>query len=308
MGERMAAMKSLGPLGAAVLAAMLCAVSAARAQPADPAAIRLYGKAPAAAANPERTDVRDGLRVIRNVSDPTLTAFLPDPAKATGTAVIVAPGGAFMLLSYDSEGALVARRLAEHGVAAFLLKYRLEPTPNDPAAFAVVLMRRLSGARNADAASGGTSPFTTEDQATADGAEALRLVRRRAAEWKVDPHRVGFLGFSAGAIMTTNLATADERASRPDFVGVIYGALRGPVPADAPPAFFATASDDPLLGKAAIPMVEAWRAARRPAELHLYERGGHGFGLVPKGSSSDHWLDEFLWWMQGRGLLKAAAR
>ena len=307
MGERKAAMTSLGLWGAAVFAATLCAGSSA-AQPADPAAMRLYDKAPTAAASPERTDVRDGLRVIRNVSDPTLTAFLPDPAKATGTAVIVAPGGAFMLLSYDSEGTLVARRLAEHGVAAFLLKYRLEPTPADPAAFAVVLMRRLGEARNADTASGGAPRFTTEDQASADGAEAVRLVRRRAAEWKIDPHRVGFLGFSAGAIMTTNLATADDRASRPDFVGVIYGALRNPVPADAPPAFFATARDDPLLGKAAIPMVEAWRAAKRPAELHLYERGGHGFGLVPKGSSSDHWLDEFLWWMEGRGLLKRAAR
>ncbi|HEV7384677.1 MAG TPA: alpha/beta hydrolase [Phenylobacterium sp.] len=286
---------------------MLCAGSAAG-QPAEPAAIRLYDKPPAAAANPERTDVRNGLRVVRNVSDPTLTAFLPDPAKATGTAVIVAPGGAFMLLSYDSEGALVARRLAEHGVAAFVLKYRLEPTPADPAAFAAVVMRRLSEARNTAVASGGTSPFTTEDQATADGAEALRLVRRRAAEWKIDPHRVGFLGFSAGAILTTNLATADDPATRPDFVGVIYGALRKPVPADAPPAFFATASDDPLLGKAAVPMVEAWHVAKRPAELHLYERGGHGFGLVPKGSSSDHWFDEFLWWMDGRGLLKGATQ
>ncbi len=85
---------------------------------------------------------------------------------------------------------------------------------------------------------------------------------------------------------------------------MIYGALRRPVPTDAPPAFFATAADDPLLANAAEPMFDAWRAARRPAELHLYERGGHGFGLVPKGASSDHWLDEFFWWMQSLGLIK----
>ena len=89
---------------------------------------------------------------------------------------------------------------------------------------------------------------------------------------------------------------------------MIYGALRNPVPKDAPPAFIATAVDDPLLAKAARPMFDAWRAANRPAELHLYERGGHGFGLVPQGSSSDHWFDEFVWWMEGRGLLKAKAR
>jgi acetyl esterase/lipase len=116
------------------------------------------------------------------------------------------------------------------------------------------------------------------------------------------------LGFSAGGILTANLATAADPASRPDFVGVIYGALRNPVPKDAPAAFIATAVDDPLLAKAAQPMFDAWRAANRPAELHLYERGGHGFGLVPKGSSSDHWFEEFVWWMEGRGLLKKAAR
>jgi acetyl esterase/lipase len=193
-------------------------------------------------------------------------------------------------------------------VAAFLLKYRLEPTPPEPAAFAVLLMRRLNDARKADPVTGAPDRFATEDLATADGAEAVRLVRRDAAKWNVDPHRVGVLGFSAGAILTTNLATAPDPAGRPDFVGVIYGALRNPVPRDAPPAFIATAIDDPLLAKAAQPMFDAWRAANRPAELHLYERGGHGFGLVPKGSSSDHWFEEFVWWMEGRGLLKKAAR
>jgi YD repeat-containing protein len=285
-----------------------CTGAAQSAAPADPPAIPLYAKPFPAAANPEQTDTRDGLRVIRNVSEPTLTVFLPDRAKATGTAVIVAPGGAFMMLSYDSEGAMVARRLADRGVAAFLLKYRLEPTPPSMAAFAPLLMRRLGEARKADSVTGAPDRFTTEAEATADGAQAIRLVRRDAAKWNVDPRRVGFLGFSAGAIMTANLATAPDAADRPDFAGVIYGALRNPVPKDASPAFIATAADDPLLAKAARPMFDAWRAAGRPAELHLYERGGHGFGMVAQGASSDHWFDEFVWWMEGRRLLKAKAQ
>jgi acetyl esterase/lipase len=304
----MSPLKTVALAGLAAVLFVGCTGAAQSAAPADPPSIPIYAKAPPAGPNPERTDVRDGLRVIRNVSEPTLTAFLPDPAKATGVAVIVAPGGAFVMLSYDSEGALVARRLAEQGVAAFVLKYRLEPTPPEPAAFAAVLMRKLNGARKADPAIGAPDRFATEDLATADGAEAVRLVRRDAAKWNVDPHRVGMLGFSAGGILTANLATAADPASRPDFVGVIYGALRNPVPKDAPPAFIATAVDDPLLAGAARPMFDAWRAANRSAELHLYERGGHGFGLVPKGSSSDHWFEEFVWWMEGRGLLKKTAR
>ncbi len=140
--------RPLNTWAVAGLTALLCVGCTGAAQsaapPADPPAIQLYAKPFPAAENPERTDTRDGLRVIRNVSEPTLTAFLPDPAKATGAAVIVAPGGAFIMLSYDSEGAMVARRLAEQGVAAFLLKYRLEQTPSSPALFAPVLMRRLA--------------------------------------------------------------------------------------------------------------------------------------------------------------------
>ena len=137
---------------------------------------------------------------------------------------------------------------------------------------------------------------------------AVRLVRGRAAQFGIDPHRLGFLGFSAGAMTTTNVATSADPADRPDFIGVIYGALRHPVPHDAPPAFFATAADDPLLPNAPIPMFEAWKAAGRPAELHIFERGGHGFGMLPNGATSDHWIDEFLWWVEARGLLKSSAK
>jgi acetyl esterase/lipase len=292
----------------AVIGAMVAAllVGPAPAGAAEPAAIRLYPDAAPAAAG-EQVETRDGARTLRNVTDPTLTPFLPAPGAGSGAVVIIAPGGAFMMLSYDSEGTLVARWLAAHGVAAFVLKYRLEPTPRAPAAFMPALMRRLTEVRQTPPGAG-VPPLPSEALADADAVAAIRLVRAQANELHIDPHKVGFLGFSAGAIVATTVSTGPDPADQPDFTGVLYGALRGAVPADAPPAFFATAADDPLLAAQAVPMFEAWKAAHRPAELHLYERGGHGFGLTPKGSSSDHWLDEFFWWMQGRGLVPAGSR
>ncbi|MBU1378518.1 MAG: alpha/beta hydrolase [Alphaproteobacteria bacterium] len=287
---------------AAILIGLPFAATAAEAPP-----IPLYAAPLPAGANPERTDTLPGkgLRFIRNVSQPSVTAFLPDPAKATGAAVIVAPGGAFMMLSYDSEGVLVAQKLAERGIAAFVLKYRLEQTPDALPLFMAELGKRMKAATPATAETPRLPPFPTEALAAEDAATAVRLVRGRAADWKIDPKRIGFVGFSAGAITASNIATG-EASGRPDFVGIIYGSLGRPVPKDAPPAFIATAADDRLLADAAVPMFNAWRAAGRPAELHMYERGGHGFGMPPQGSSSDHWLDEFVWWMEARGLLKAA--
>jgi acetyl esterase/lipase len=275
--------------------AFAAAIWAAPALAADLPAIALYapGVLPAATAA-ERTD--NGL--LHNVSQPSLTPVLPAPGKANGQAVIVAPGGGFLVLSWENEGMAVARRLADAGVTAFVLKYRLGPTPTEPAAFTKFFGGKMAEL-SAMAARGGPlpPPFPTEGLAAADAAEAVKLVRRRAAEWQVDPHRVGFVGFSAGAFTASSIATGDP-AGRPDFVGIIYGALRNPVPKDAPPAFIATAADDPLVKAYASPMFQAWKAAGRPAELHIYERGGHGFGMGHQGSTSDHWFDEFLWWIQ----------
>jgi acetyl esterase/lipase len=147
-------------------------------------------------------------------------------------------------------------------------------------------------------------PFAGERHAVEDGARAVMIVRQRASEWGVDPHRVGFLGFSAGAFLATDLAIGDK-GSRPDFVGLIYGGLRTPVPADASPAFIAGAADDEYLPNDPVLLYAAWRQAGVAAELHIYERGGHGFDLTPKGKTSDHWFDEFVWWMQSRGLMGA---
>lgn len=296
-------------LGAAIVAAWFQATPSAAA-PAGGEIIPLYAVgALKPLPVPERTDAvpPTGLRVIRNVSAPTLEVFPPAPGKANGAAVIVAPGGGFMMLSYDSEGTLVAKRLAAEGVTAFVLKYRVAQTPEDPIAFLAEMRSLLTAVAAKSAAQmriGELPRFPTEDLAVADAQQAVRLVRRRAAEWGIDPARIGLVGFSAGAITATDVAIGDQSA-RPDFVGIIYGAVRGPVPADAAPAFIAAAADDPLLKAAPEPLFNAWKAAGRPAELHIFERGGHGFGLTPQGSSSDHWLNEFLWWMQARGLLSA---
>ena len=282
-------------LGLAAAMALAFAGMAPAAQAADAPAIMLYapGALPAAAA-PERMD--NGL--LNNVSQPTLTPVLPARGKANGQAVIVAPGGGFLVLAWDKEGMAVARRLADAGVTAFVLKYRLGETPTDPAAF----MKYFNGKMGDLAVSAARGeplppPFPAEGLAAADAAQAVKLVRRRAAEWGLDPHRVGFVGFSAGAITAANIATG-EPAGRPDFVGIIYGALRSPVPKDAPPAFIATAADDVLVRNYAAPMFQQWKAAGRPAELHIFERGGHGFGMNVQSSTSDHWIDEFLWWLQ----------
>jgi acetyl esterase/lipase len=140
---------------------------------------------------PEQWMTTGPLQGVRNVVNPTLTPVLPDPAKATGAAVIVAPGGAFRFLSMDSEGWAVARWLADRGVAAFVLKYRTVPTPRDEAGFGKSLMTVMSGPRS------DTIPLDATAEAVEDAATAVRLVRTRATEWKVDTGKFGFVGFSA---------------------------------------------------------------------------------------------------------------
>ena len=240
-----------------------------------------------------------GGRTVRNVTDPTVTPFLPEPGKATGAAVIVAPGGGFYSLSIDDEGYQVARWLADHGVAAFVLKYRPDPTPRDVPAFTAAVIKRVTAIAKGD-------HFETPPQALEDASAAVRLVRNRAAEWGVDPRRVGFVGFSAGAITALSVGVTDDKTARPDFIAPIYGPMYArAVPADAPPLFVAIALDDPIFarGGESFGLVDSWRTARRPVEAHLYERGGHGFGLG-KSAATKLWADEFYAWMQDRGLLR----
>lgn len=288
-------------LAVVVLALPTCAGGSLAAEPEPVIQVYAEGLLPQGEM-PERTDKLMGELRVRNVSLPSLTAFLPEPGKANGAAVIVAPGGGFVMLSWESEGTQVAQRLADLGFVSFVLKYRLDQTPDDPEAFMREFTKQVSEDSQQRSERVQNETFPMERPAAADAAEAVRLVRRRAAEWGIDPNRVGFVGFSAGGVTAANVATLDP-TGRPDYVGIIYGALHNPVPSDAPPAFIATSADDRLLSDAAIPIFEAWRKAGRPAELHIFEKGGHGYGMNVQGLSSDHWFDEFVWWMQARGVM-----
>ncbi|MCW2381290.1 alpha/beta hydrolase [Sphingobium sp. B2D3C] len=272
--------------------------------PAEPGAIPLGTGPVKGATAPESWFRQYGVPMARNVSTATVTPVLPAPGKANGTAVIVAPGGAFLLLSMENEGWQVARALADRGITAFVLKYRLRPTPPALADFDRQLRAAFASVGRAETRSSPDEAVAGLPEQIADAVAAITLVRARSAEWGIDPKRVGMMGFSAGA-MTTMVTTL----ARPDldlaFIAPIYGSMeRVTVPADAPPLFGVIASDDPLFAKKGFGLLDAWQEAGKPVEFHLYERGGHGFGLGKEGTTSTGWLDAFVAWLDMHGLLK----
>lgn len=237
---------------------------------------------------------------VRNVVQPTLTPVLP-AGPSTGTAVIVAPGGGFLGLAIDHEGWRVARWLANHGVAAFVLKYRVLPTPASTTVFDDEFNRMRRGEKVQFA-----PPDDTPPEALADGLAALRHVRAHAADYRIDPKRVGFMGFSAGGFLTRSVI-ANAGAEMPAFAAPIYPRMTAmTVPANAPPLFVAIAQDDFLLKSGGLGLVESWRTADKPIEFHLLADGGHGFGYGRPGTASDGWLDLFYRWLGNRGLLAPA--
>jgi acetyl esterase/lipase len=250
--------------------------------------------------------------LVWNVTQPTLAVIKPAPGKANGAAVIVAPGGGFRVLSYKNEGLRVAQWLAEHGVTAFVLKYRLHRMPDDPAEVRKGLDQMLAAAA---ARPSGKSPEGApppgmprmefgplELQAIGDGQRAVKLVRERAKEFGVDPQRIGIIGFSAGGAVAGGAAVRAQPPDRPNFVGVIYAGLPDPIPAQAPPAFFAAAADDPL-SNAMPELFVRWRASGAPAEIHIYAKGQHGFGTAKQGLPVDHWLEAFDAWLAQQGFV-----
>jgi acetyl esterase/lipase len=289
----------------AALALLLSGAAAAQpvvAPPPQPGAIPLRTGG-VAGGQPEELWSRTGNRYsLRNVTQATLTPVLPAPGTATGAGVVVAPGGAFRTLSIDSEGFEIARWLADHGIAAFVLKYRLVPTSPDLPAFA----REMKGVMtSAVAAPGRPSQLPTPPFAVEDGAAALRLVRDQAATFGVDPTRVGMMGFSAGARMTVAVALQATPETMPAFIAPIYPPMEGvTVPATAPPMFVALAADDPLFGRAGYGLIDSWAQARKKVEFHLFQRGGHGFGSGMTGTTSTGWLEQFHRWLDMNGLLK----
>ena len=273
--------------------------------PAQPGAIELGTPALPGAEHQEAWHRQYDSVFARNVTVATLTPFLPDPGKANGTAVIVAPGGGFRSLSMENEGWDVARALADRGVAAFVLKYRLNQTPPDLDGFAQSIRQMLAGPRPPRDPG---SPEAVAALATQleDSRAAFALVRSRAGEWGVDPDRIGMIGFSAGAMLTMVTALAGEDA-QPAFIANIYGPISSlHVPADAPPLFVALAADDGLFSDAGFGLIESWHKAGRPVEFHYYERGGHGFGMYPKDTTSTGWFDAYASWLKMHGLLEPA--
>lgn len=276
------------------------------AAPAEPDAIPLYTGAAPGSENARQKEVWSYLwdqRVVRNVTHPTLTPVLPDPAKANGTAVIVIPGGGFLFGSMDNEGWPIAKWLADRGVAAFILKYRLEETPDAEPAFTTALMARFAAGANANDEARKLSGIRF---AMADAQTALKRVRAGSVKWHINPNRVGLLGFSAGAMTTLGVTLANDPAARADFIAPIYGPMGAVVPPEnAPPMFTALAADDGFFGGQGFGLVESWQKAKRPVELHFYEGGGHGFGSFKKGTTSDNWFLHYMAWLEARGLLKS---
>ena len=264
--------------------------------PAQPSAIPLKtGPLPGATVK-ESWHSQYGSAFARNVTEATLTPFLPDPAKATGAGVIVAPGGGFRTLSMQNEGWDVAKALAARGIAAFVLKYRLNQTPAS--------IEEFSRAAPPRPRTSFTERMATLGPQIADTSAAFALVRARSGEWKVDPKRIGMVGFSAGAMLTmaTTLGGGD---AKPAFIGDIYGPLEAvTVPADAPPLFAALAADDPLFAGRGMGLIDSWVAAKKPVEFHLYGQGGHGFGMYPKETTSTGWFEAFYRWIVMNGFTK----
>ncbi len=255
--------------------------------------------------------VAAGTTMLRNISDPTLTVYRPAPGAANGVGVIVCPGGGWRILAWEHEGLDVAAWFAERGYTAFLLKYRVQATPSSPADFEAamaVMNSQIVAPIPAAKAPRALSELVRDDVsrlareiAADDGRQALAIVRERAGDWGMDPERVGMIGFSAGAFLAADIAMHPDGPPLA-FVAPIYGGETSglAVPADAPPLFTVIAQDDRILFKVVEGLYADWSNADRPAELHIFARGGHGFGMVRQGLPVDRWIDLLADWLADR--------
>lgn len=241
--------------------------------------------------------------MARNITKATLTPFLADPKKANGTSVIVAPGGGFMWLSMGNEGWEVAEALAARGINAFVLKYRLQPTADTLEAFEGQMNQRMADAAKASAGNPPPRPSNDFTNQLQDVEAAYALITSRAKEWNVNVDKIGMMGFSAGARLTMETALKSQKVKLA-FISPIYGSLEGvDVPKNAPPMFFAIASDDFLFhGEAKL--IKSWYDAKIPVEFHLYQNGGHGFGLGNPNRTSNKWFESYIYWLEINGFIK----
>jgi acetyl esterase/lipase len=245
-----------------------------------------------------------GIHIVRNVTVPTLTVFPAKSAGRTKTAVIIAPGGGFRVLAVDQEGYPVAEWFSQHGITAFVLKYRLAFTPGTDQEFAPNLLAPPVPRPTNGALAPNALPDEAQKNGIADGIQALKVVRANAAKWGIAADKIVFVGFSAGGVVTCGTMLAEDAVDRPNFVAPIYGAPFGAmpnIPPGTPPAFIAVAEDDPLAAVPVLKFFDALRAAKLTPELHVFRSGQHGFSMSQRGTS-DHWIDELYWWMESYGL------
>jgi acetyl esterase/lipase len=235
--------------------------------------------------------------VVTNVSIPTLTVYEPAADKRNGTSVVICPGGGLYALSIESEGTQVAEWLAERGVTAFVLKYRLVPTGEDGT------LDIMNDGAQVSVKAGKVLPM-----ATSDALHAIDYVRMNAPKYNLAPNQIGLMGFSAGGAVTMSATYNYTTNNRPDFIAPVYAWMdvvtATPMPEDAPPIFVACASDDPLmLAPASVKLFNEWLSNGKKAELHMYARGGHGFGMKKQNLPSDKWIEHFGEWLDGEGLM-----
>jgi len=286
---------------------------------AQPKIIKIWpSQVPGSISNPAYREISEFTDILRisQVSDPDIAVFLPPAEKATGTAVVICPGGGYGILAYDYEGADIAKWLNTIGIAGIILKYRL---PSD-----LIMKNKTIG------------PLQ-------DAQEAIRIVRRNAKEWNINPLKIGIMGFSAGGHLASTLSThymdkvyetTDTTSARPDFSILIYPvismdkdithggsrtALLGSNPdqstidkfsnelqvnKNTPPTFLVHAADDE-----AVPVQNStnyFLALQKhdvPAELHIYEKGGHGFSMPKSKGTESTWPEAFKQWLSANGLL-----
>lgn len=293
-----------------IVAALLLCSGLAAAQPQE---LRLWPRGVFDAESgsyPETVMMQpSGDRIVTNVRNPTLTVFLPEASRATGAAVVVAPGGALRLLSLDNEGVKVAEWLNELGIAAFVLKYhtlQLEdprrPFPPPPAAGTLPPRELEIRNANANPAPNDAALARVLELAVADAQQALRLVRSNAAEWRVDTARVGLMGFSAGGGVAVAAALAPKSDASPDFLVSLYGPslVDVNVPEHAPPLFMAVGNAHFNVTNGMLALFAAWKAAGKPAELHVYDQVTAGFGMTKRNLPVDGWTDRLHEWLVAR--------
>jgi acetyl esterase/lipase len=293
---------------------LCCFLIGARAIPlTDGQTIKIYsGKAPGTE-NWQQKEYTlkggDGYNLVFNVTEPTLTAYVPQ--HPNGTCMLVCPGGGFCMLSIDTEGEMVARELNKWGITAFVLKYRLNPMTDDAgknftdvksAAMRLLLtaavakkkvMEKKNISEDEVLVTDWCAEVPSQPFAFADARQAMTLIRQHAGEWGIKQDHIGIMGFSAGAITAFHQTLVNDAASRPDFTAIIYGGWTAhpAVPAQAGPLFLCSPVKDIFKTEESLNIFNAWKEAQKPVELHYFSDCEHGFGAKTTGKNVDSWME-----------------